>query len=97
MSEGGKKLVTLEAKDGRLEEPMEARLLLPSDLLKSMLPEDRECCLCCLGCWVCGSRDGDGRVGGLRRRCCCRVGGRQGTHLAPHTIPSHTRLDDEQQ
>jgi hypothetical protein len=39
---GEKKLVTLEAKDGRLEEPMEARLLLPSDLLKSMLPEDRE-------------------------------------------------------
>ncbi len=39
---GANKMVTLEAKDGRLDEQMEARLLLPSDLLKSMLPEDRE-------------------------------------------------------
>jgi hypothetical protein len=46
MAVGDKKLVLLEAKDGKLDEPMEARLLLPSDLLKSMLPEDRECFAC---------------------------------------------------
>lgn len=36
-------LVHLEAKDGKLDQPIEASLLLPSDLLKSMMPEDREC------------------------------------------------------
>lgn len=35
-------LVTLVAKDGALDEQLDARILLPSDLLKSMLPEDRE-------------------------------------------------------
>lgn len=43
-SKGGRMpLVHLEAKDGKLDQPIEAQLLLPSDLLKSMLPEDRAC------------------------------------------------------
>ncbi|KAM3569873.1 hypothetical protein VYU27_008034, partial [Nannochloropsis oceanica] len=33
------KFVTLQARDGALDEPVDARILLPSDLLKSMLPE----------------------------------------------------------
>jgi hypothetical protein len=38
---GEQHLVTLVAKDGPLDEQLDARILLPSDLLKSMLPEDR--------------------------------------------------------
>ncbi len=33
------KFVTLLARDGALDEPVDARILSPSDLLKSMLPE----------------------------------------------------------
>lgn len=39
---GEQHLVTLVAKDGPLDEQLDARILLPSDLLKSMLPEDRK-------------------------------------------------------
>ena len=34
-----KKLVMLQARDGTLDEPVDAAILLPSDLLKSMLPD----------------------------------------------------------
>ena len=34
------KLVVLQARDGTLDDPVDAAILLPSDLLKSMLPED---------------------------------------------------------
>jgi hypothetical protein len=49
----GKK-VTLLARDGPLDDTVDAAVLLPSDLLKSMLPEDRECvCAVCARTWVC--------------------------------------------
>ncbi|TFJ86694.1 hypothetical protein NSK_001782 [Nannochloropsis salina CCMP1776] len=37
--EGPPKYITLQARDGTLDEPVDARILLPSDLLRSMLPE----------------------------------------------------------
>jgi hypothetical protein len=40
------KMVTLMAKDGRLDDSLDPRILLPSDLLRSMLPEDCECATC---------------------------------------------------
>jgi hypothetical protein len=48
------KFVTLQARDGALDEPVDARILLPSDLLKSMLPES------------CKRRGGEGREGGRK-------------------------------
>jgi len=37
--DGPPKYITLQARDGTLDEPVDARILLPSDLLRSMLPE----------------------------------------------------------